>query len=145
MGEVRGEGVCAFGDGDGEGVAFGERVVLGGDGSEGAEVGLGVVVEGESSARGMVDITRSEARGRSFRSRGAGGGRVVVGVVVGGRGCGMEGGSRDWAAASSQAARAEGSTGQEEGGGAAGVDCGAIVVLGLDIWDGRSLSCSSEV
>lgn len=82
----------------------------------GGELGLGVMVGGERSARGMVEMTREEARGRCWRSRGGGVG-WLVGEVEGGRGCGMGGGLRFWAAASSQAARAEGSTGQEEGGG----------------------------
>jgi hypothetical protein len=82
----------------------------------GGERGLGVTVVGERSARGMVEMTREEARGRCCGSRGGGGG-WVVGEVVGGSGCGIWGGLRFWAAASSQAARAEGSTGQEEGGG----------------------------
>jgi len=80
------------------------------------ELGLGVTVVGERSARGMVEMTRSEVRGRCWRSRGGGGG-WVVGEVVGGSGRGIWGGLRFWAAASSQAARAERSTGQEEGGG----------------------------
>ena len=63
----------------------------------GADVGVGVVVFGESSARGMELVTRSEARGR-----------VLVSL----------GGERDsLAAASSHAARAEGSTGQADCGG----------------------------
>ena len=32
------------------------------------EVGLGVVVGGEESARGMEEVTRSKARGRCLRS-----------------------------------------------------------------------------
>jgi len=80
------------------------------------EWGLGVTVVGERSARGMVEMTREEARGRCWRSRGGGGG-WVVGEVVGESGCGIWARLRFWAAASSQAARAEGSTGQDEGGG----------------------------
>lgn len=78
------------------------------------ELGFGDTVGGERSARGMVEMTRSEARGRCWRIRG-GGESWLVGEVEGGRGCGMGGGLWFRAAASSQAARAEGSTGQEEG------------------------------
>lgn len=52
-------------------------------------------------------MTREDSRGR-----GAG----VGGEAEGGTGCGIWGRGRFWAAASSQAARAEGSTGQEVGG-----------------------------
>lgn len=45
---------------------------------------------GERSARGMVEMTRSEARGRCLSSRGGGGGCCVEDdkEEVGGRGCG---------------------------------------------------------
>ena len=76
---------------------------------------MGVVVLGEEEARGMEEMVRSEARGRWVRRRGGG-----VGVVVGG----WFGGRVGWGVsleleleeASSQAARAAGSTGQAEGG-----------------------------
>lgn len=77
---------------------------------EGVEVGVGVVVGGESSARGMELVTRSEARASWF-------------VGCEGEGCVVdldgevaeEGGGRTSWAASSHAARAEGSTGHVEG------------------------------
>ena len=86
-----------------------------GDG-EGNDVGVGVVVSGESSARGMELVTRSEARGRFFVSRGGGGCAVdgEEGDLDGG------GGRRASCAASTHAERAEGSTGQVEGGESAG-------------------------
>ena len=80
-------------------------------------MGEGVVVEGERVARGMELMTREEARGWGFFSRGEGG---VVVVVVDGEGGGGDGGVgllRASAAASRYAVRAEGSTGQVEGGG----------------------------
>ena len=80
---------------------------------EGVDVGVGVVVSGERSVRGMELVTRSEARVRVFVSF-EGGGCAIVGEW-GGRG----GGRASWAA-SSHAERAEGSTGQVEGGESAG-------------------------
>ena len=77
--------------------------------AEGGEVGEGVVVEGERGARGMELATRSEARGLEFCNRGGGG--------VGEGGDGGVGWLRAFAVASSHAVRAEGSTGQVEGGG----------------------------
>lgn len=81
---------------------------------EGAEVGVGVVVGGESSARGIELVMRLVGRGRWFVSRG-GGGCVVL----------SEGGDA-WGGAGwevwSHAARAEGSIGQVEGGGSFGAD-----------------------
>ena len=71
-------------------------------------MGVGVVVGGERGARGMELVTREEARGR---------GVVGLGTEVGWDG-GAGGGS--WAAASSHAARAEGSMGQAGGGGSVG-------------------------
>ena len=65
-------------------------------------MGVGVVVGGERGARGMELVTREEARGR---------GVVGLGTGVGGVG---------WEAASSHAARAEGSMGQAGGGGSVG-------------------------
>lgn len=75
------------------------------------------MVFGESSARGMELVTRSEARGRVLVSLGGGMGDGGVGLEGGRRGEGG-GGERDsWAAASSHAARAEGSTGHADCGG----------------------------
>lgn len=99
-------GVWAFGD-----------VVRGG--GEGGEEGLGVVVLGEEEARGMEEMVRSEVRGRWVRRRGGGcslGVGVLVGRWFGGRGgCGFSL-ELELEEASSQAARAAGSTGQAEGG-----------------------------
>lgn len=69
-----------------------------------------MVVERVGSARGMVLISRSEARGRVFIRRGCCG----MGIGVGGEGAAGE----DWRtcfAFSSQAARAAGSMGQAAG------------------------------
>lgn len=55
--------------------AFGDEVGVGG------EVGFGVMVEGEESARGMDDMTRSAASGRCLIIRG-GGGWLLVGLEV---------------------------------------------------------------
>lgn len=77
-----------------------------------------MVVEGEREARGMELMTRSEARGFWFCNRGGGG--VVVVDVDGEGGDGGVGLLRASAAASSHAVRAEGSTGQVEGGGEGG-------------------------
>jgi len=84
----------------------------------GGEVGSGVVVAGEVSARGMEEMLRW-----SFK-----GGGVFVGMdgesVEGAKGevgCGG-GGRKSLVAASSQAVRVELSTGQAEGGGSLGVD-----------------------
>lgn len=97
---MSGEADWAFGEDEGEG--------------EGGEVGLGVMVGGEVSARGMEEMTRSDARGRGSKSWGAGFGLFGgLDVVDGGRGCG----GCCAPAASSQAVRAAGSTGQAEGGG----------------------------
>ena len=71
-------------------------------------------MEGESSARGMELVTRSEARGWVFASRGGGGVDVVDSNDGGVEGEGG-GGERASLAASSHAARADGSTGQAEG------------------------------
>ncbi len=87
-------------------------------GAEGGEVGEGVVVEGEREARGMELVTRSEARGLGFCN--CGGGGVVVVDREGGDGDGGVGWLRAFAAASSHAVRAEGSTGQVELGGEVG-------------------------
>lgn len=78
------------------------------------EIGEGVVVTGEISARGIELVTRSEANGLCFVSWGAGEG-VDAEIVKGGEvrlggGCGV------FRAASSHAARADGSTGQVDGG-----------------------------
>lgn len=73
---------------------------------------------GESSARGMELVTRSEARGRVLLSLGLGMG--VVGVDAEGGGEGGGSGRASWAAASSHAARAEGSMGHADGGGLLG-------------------------
>lgn len=73
------------------------------------EMGEGVVVAGESSARGMELVTRSEASGLCFVGCRGGEGideGVVEGRVEGGGGWGV------FFAASSHAARADGSTGQ---------------------------------
>jgi len=78
----------------------------------GVEVGVGVVVGGELAVRGIELVTRSEARGRCFSIFGGGGGVVLSESGDGGGGCG-------WGiclAASSHAARAEGSTGQADDG-----------------------------
>ena len=113
-------------------------------------MGEGVVVEGEREARGMELMTRSEGRGFWFCNRG-GGGVVVVDVD----GEGGDGGVcllRASAAASSHAVRAEGSTGQVEGGGEDGacwtgvedvlpiVACNCIYCLRINVWtqDGTS-------
>jgi hypothetical protein len=76
-------------------------------------MGEGVVVAGANSARGIELITRSEAKGLCFASWGVGDG---VDVVEGGD-AGGGGGWRAFLAASSHASRADGSTGQAEGGG----------------------------
>ena len=83
-------------------------------------MGVGVVVFGESSARGMELVTRSEARGRVLVSLGGGMGDGGVDLEGGRRGE-EAGEERDsWAAASSHAARAEGSTGHTGCGGSFG-------------------------
>lgn len=107
---MRGVGVWAFGEGAGEG--------------EGGEEGLGVVVLGEEEVRGMEEMVRSEARGRWVRRRGGGVSLAVVVVVflAVGRWFGGSGFSLGLEEASSQAARAAGSTGQ--------VDGGAVSVVG---------------
>jgi len=78
---------------------------------EGVDVGVGVVVEGESSVRGMELMTRSEAKGRCFINLGDGGVELFeagdAGKVGGGGGAFMP--------ASSHASRADGSTGQAGG------------------------------
>lgn len=83
-------------------------------------MGVGVVVGGESSARGMELVTRSEARGRCFVNCGGGGFVDAEGGDDAGAG-GGGGGRASWAFWS-HAARAEGSTGQAEGGGLLGGD-----------------------
>lgn len=83
----------------------------------GAEVGVGVVVWGESAARGMELVTRSEARGRVFASLEVGTGS---GTAEAGGCCGALGRASWAAAASSHAARAEGSIGHADGGGSFG-------------------------
>lgn len=79
---------------------------------DGAEVGVGVVVGGESSARGMELVTRLVGRGRWSVSRGGGGCVVLSEGGDACRGAGWE----VW----SHAARAEGSMGQVGGGGSFG-------------------------
>lgn len=71
-------------------------------------MGVGVVVFGERSARGIELVTRSEARGRFWVSLGGGMGELEEG---GRRGEVGGGGRGSWAAASSHAVRAEGSIG----------------------------------
>lgn len=71
---------------------------------------MGVVVDGESSVRGMELITRSEASGRCFIIFG-GGGCEALSEDVDGR---EDGGWGAFLPASSHAARAEGSTGQAD-------------------------------
>lgn len=84
-----------------------------GVGEVGCDEGLGVVVDGEEAARGMELVSRSDARGRVFKIRcGVGVVELGMGVDVGGRN-----GWEDSVDFSSQAARAEGSTGQADGGG----------------------------
>ena len=81
-----------------------------------------MVVEGERAARGMELMTREEARGAESCNRG-GGGVVIVDLdldVEGGGGDGGVGLLRASAAASRYAVRADGSTGQVEGGGGEG-------------------------
>lgn len=85
---------------------------------EGVDVGVGVVVFGERSARGMELVTRLEARGWDLVGLGGGAG-IVVEVEGGGEGGGC--GRASLAAASSHAARAEGSIGHADGGGSCGV------------------------
>jgi hypothetical protein len=85
-------------------------------GEVGCDEGLGVVVAGEEGARGMELTSRSDASGRVFITRGGSvevdaGGEVEVEVEGERNGCGA---CDDF---SIQAARAEGSTGQADGGG----------------------------
>lgn len=86
------------------------------EGGDGGEYGEGVLVDGESSDRGIELVTRSDARGLCFV--GWGGGEAGLdegdGEDDGGGGALL---SRASLAVSSHAARAEGSTGQAEGGG----------------------------
>lgn len=82
----------------------------------GGEVGRGVVVGGEVLARGMEEMVRWSFRvGCSFV------GEDGEGVEVKGEVCWGIGGGGSLAAASSQAVRAEWSTGQAEGGVSLGV------------------------
>lgn len=84
----------------------------------GCEDGLGVVVDGEEGDRGIELISRSDASGRVFRVRG-GMAVVELAVDVGGdvdEDVGGRKGCEDCGDFSSQAARAEGSTGQADGG-----------------------------
>ena len=73
-----------------------------GGGGVGVEVGVGVVVCGEWGARGMELVTREEARGCGLSD-------LEAEAEAEGGGCGL--GRASWAAASSHAARAEGSMG----------------------------------
>lgn len=80
----------------------------------GCEDGFGVVVDGEEGLRGMELVSRSDANGRVFIIRWGLGVvelAVDVGADVGGRN-----GWENCGDFSSQAARAEGSTGQADGG-----------------------------
>ena len=77
--------------------------------ADGGEVGVGVVVDGESSERGMELMTRSEARGLFFARRD--GGEVVEDGEDGEGGVSL---LRASMVASSHAVRIEGSTGQAE-------------------------------
>ena len=83
----------------------------------GGEVGERVVVERERVARGMELMTRLWSRGLGFCDWGGGGVVVVDLDVEGGDGDGGVDLLRASAAASRYAVRAEGSTGQVEGGG----------------------------
>lgn len=100
----------------------------------GCEDGLGVVVDGEEEDRGIELISRSNANGRVFRIRGGSagvefavdvGGDVDVDVDVGGRN-----GCEDCDDFSSQAARAEGSTGQADGGEGSSDGLAIVVISG---------------
>ena len=85
------------------------------------ERGDGVVVAGESSARGMELITRSEARGLCLVSCGVGG-DVDMELIEGGD---AGGGAARGAVllVSSHTARADGSTGQMDDGNRVGGSC----------------------
>lgn len=72
------------------------------------------MVGGESSARGMELVTRSEARGLFLVSLGGGMGDADGDAEGGRRGEGGGSGRDSLAAASSHAARAEGSTGHAD-------------------------------
>ena len=102
-----------------EGRGGGSEGGLGGGCAADGEVeeGFGVVEARDGSARGMVLTSRSCERGRVFSRRGfwSDGGRGK-GVSEEGEGRGCGGASPVCLAFSSQAARAEGSMGHEEGG-----------------------------